>query len=530
MSFVICRTNGVVVNNEHESPSSVRLTRGDVFPEDHWVVLSRPVADFEPIRLDSRTADAVAEQFQARAQLGELVARHGGVPSHWDDAVRERASAYRQKEGAAAEQIRAGLQARDTLMRNATRGDGFGETFDPNPPSRGSDRQPDSRGLYSQGPAGTSGSELRGRALDLVEQSERSAPWLTRSNLQAAAAVIEADDGDGLDMGARWALAVGTDAYRSAFTKLLRGRQHEWTPQESAAITKGREVERAMGLGATSAGAMVPMQLDPAIILTSGGSTNPFRQVARQVISTGNVWTGVSSLGVTAEWIGESVQVADASPTLASPTITNWKYDAFVPYSVEAEGDAVNLYSELSRVMNDGVDQLQSVAFATGSGTAQPWGIVSALIGGSSIVTGTTLISAEVIATQNALPPRFSANAKWLCSLPIINQMMLMETAAGARLFPGLIENPRVLLGKPLLEASTMDNTIAAGATPDYVLLYGDFSNYVITDRVGTQVEVVQQMMGANNRPLLQRGLILWGRCGADSVNDNAFRLLNAAS
>jgi HK97 family phage major capsid protein len=66
-------------------------------------------------------------------------------------------------------------------------------------------------------------------------------------------------------------------------------------------------------------------------------------------------------------------------------------------------------------------------------------------------------------------------------------------------------------------------------ATADYVLLYGDFSNYVIADRVGTRLELVPHLVGTNRRPTLQRGFILWGRVGADSVNDNAFRLLNAA-
>jgi HK97 family phage major capsid protein len=417
------------------------------------------------------------------------------------------------------------------LMLAAT-GDAPGHTVEGGTPPGDVDRDNGSRGGHGMTghPVGGNRGELRGRALDLIQRSERSAEWLTHDNLEKLTSLVEREDDSGQDIHARWVLGVGSDEYRSAFLKALRGRQHEWSHEEAAAVDGSRTLERAMGLTDGSGGYLIPAQLDPTIILTSGGSVHPFRQIARQVTATGDVWSGVSSAGVTAEWVAESTQVADASPTLAQPTITLHKYDAFVPYPVEIEGDGQNFLGELTRVMSDGVDQLHATAFATGSGTAQPWGVVQALVGTGSVVTGTTMTSGEVIATQNALPPRFSANARWAAALPIINQIAIMETAAGARLFPGIIENPRTLLGKPLHEASTMDSTIAGGATADYVLLYGDFENYVIADRVGTKAEVVPHIMGAAGRPLLQRGLVLWGRVGSDSVNDAAFRLLNAAT
>ena len=225
-----------------------------------------------------------------------------------------------------------------------------------------------------------------------------------------------------------------------------------------------------------------------------------------------------------------AAHVGDGSPPLTQPSVPVHKYDTFVPYSVEIERDAQSFEQELVRVMADAVDQLHATAFATGTGVGQPTGIITSLIGGASIVTGTTMTAAEVVATQNALPPRFQPRARWCAALPIANTIGQSESAAGARLYPEITPSPRSLLSRPFHEASTMDPSIAAGATADYVLLYGDFSNYVIADRLGTRVEIVQHLMGAARRPTLQRGLILWGRVGADSVNDNGFRLLNAAS
>ena len=85
------------------------------------------------------------------------------------------------------------------------------------------------------------------------------------------------------------------------------------------------------------------------------------------------------------------------------------------------------------------------------------------------------------------------------------------------------------LLNKPLNELSNMDGAINAAATQNnYVLLYGDFrAGFVIADRVGTVVEPIANLFGANNRPTGQRGLFMWFRTGSDSVIDNAFRMLD---
>lgn len=61
-------------------------------------------------------------------------------------------------------------------------------------------------------------------------------------------------------------------------------------------------------------------------------------------------------------------------------------------------------------------------------------------------------------------------------------------------------------------------------------MIYGDFSNYVVVDRIGTTVELVPHVFGANGRPTGERGLYMHRRVGGDIVNPNAFRLLNVAT
>lgn len=79
--------------------------------------------------------------------------------------------------------------------------------------------------------------------------------------------------------------------------------------------------QRAMSTSDSAGGYMIPLTLDPAVQLTSSGSINPLRQISRVVQIATDSWNGVTSAGVTAEWTAEAAEMADASPTLGSPSI-----------------------------------------------------------------------------------------------------------------------------------------------------------------------------------------------------------------
>jgi HK97 family phage major capsid protein len=141
--------------------------------------------------------------------------------------------------------------------------------------------------------------------------------------------------------------------------------------------------------------------------------------------------------------------------------------------------------------------------------------------------TGDVLVSGDIYNLQNQLPARFQANAQWCANFSILNTLRQFETAAGALKLPGLHNDPPVLLGRNANELSNMDGVIDAGQN-NHILLYGDFSNFVIVDRFPSSLELIPNLFGTNRRPTGQRGMFLWARVGSDSVVDNAFRLLTA--
>lgn len=321
-------------------------------------------------------------------------------------------------------------------------------------------------------------------------------------------------------------LASSSPEYLRAFAKLIRsqGQVAVLDATESAAYT------RAMSLTDSAGGYLVPFQLDPTVILTAAGSRNPIRRISRVVNATGDVWNGISSAGVTGSWDAEAAEVSDDAPTFAQPSIPVYKGAIFVPISIEAQQDETNVAQEIGRMIAFEKDRMESVAFTTGSGTGEPTGIVTALTGTASVVnsaTTDTFAVADIYALDSALPTRYAENAEWLMHRAIANLVRRFDTQGGANLWETLGNDaPSQLLGRPAYYNEAMDAAITAlAANP--VAIFGDFSNYVIADRIGTTVEYIPHLFGANRRPTGQRGWYAYFRVGADSVNDAAFRMLD---
>lgn len=357
---------------------------------------------------------------------------------------------------------------------------------------------------------------------------------------QRATVLLEAGSTADRSLAARWTAAAGAVEYRSAFAKLLADpdRGHLlWTAQEADAYRTAAgvnaELQRAaMSTTGANGGAMIPLTLDPAILLTSDGSNNPLRRLARVVTTTTNTWQGVTSAGATSEWKAEGAEAADGSPTLGNPSIPVHFGDSFVPFSFEVGMDADAFLDELGRVLADSADNLQAAAYTTGSGSGQPQGIVTGLAGTASEINGTgseALDDSDPYALQNALPARFSANAVFLSHIATANTYRQMETSNGALRFPELRATPPMLCGKPWHELSNMDSTINPAATANnYLLIYGDVrAGFIIADRIGSTLELVPHLFGGNQRPTGQRGALLWFRTGSEVVVPQALRLLD---
>lgn len=371
--------------------------------------------------------------------------------------------------------------------------------------------------------------ELRSRALCAIERLRGTSDDIR----QSATTIIERFD-DQKSTLARMCLATSSPAYSRAWTKLARQQQHSLTQDEARAIDQ----VRAMSLTDAAGGYLVPFQLDPTVIVTSAGVRSDIRQVARQVVATGDVWHGVSSANVSWSWDAEGTEVSDDTTTFAQPTIPNYKAAGFVPISIEALEDEQNVAQAVGVLLANGKMDLEGSAFITGSGSGQPTGIVTALVASSptsivSAATDDTFALGDVYTLQGSLPARYRSNATWLANNLIYNKIRAFDVYGGGGFWTNLNDGrPPLLMGRSAIEAEAMDGTVTTtGAVANYILIFGDFDNFVITDRVGMSVEFIPHLFGTGSgRPTGQRGWYAYYRTGSDSVNDGGLRLLNAAS
>lgn len=371
--------------------------------------------------------------------------------------------------------------------------------------------------------------EYRARALSAVQQM----PSANDTIRSAATDLIERWDDEGGRLS-QLALALSEPTYLRAWSKLARDpHAAELDNDERRSVSRVKTLARAMSLTDSAGGYLVPFQLDPTVIITANGSVNQIRQVCRQVVAIGDVWNGVSAGAVSWSYDAEAAEVSDDAPTFAQPSIPIYKAQGFVPISIEAFQDSANVAQEVGRLLAFGKDVLEANAFAVGTGIGMPTGIVTALTGTSSVVTSTTtdvFALGDLYKVHGALPARYRnmPSTAWMGNTLTYNLIRQFDTAGGAGLWATLGDGtPDRLLNKTVIEAEDMDGTINAGAD-NYTLIFGDFSNFVIADRIGTTVEFIPHLFHtANNRPSGQRGWLAYVRHGSDSVSDGSFRLLN---
>lgn len=342
------------------------------------------------------------------------------------------------------------------------------------------------------------------------------------------------------DIGRR-ILVTETPEYREAFMKLttMPNGQLMLSDEERKAIQQ-YELYRAASENTTTAGGFgIPVFIDPSIILTAQGSGNPFLEIARQVDVNTNQWKGVSSAGVTWAFQTEAAASADASPTLAQPSVLVHMARGFIPYSIEVGMDYPQFADEMSRLLAEGYDELLVDKFTRGSGTGEPRGILTALSANTNVrvtiqTAGSAFGAGDPYKVWKAVPQRFRRNAAWLMNVGVNNAIRQLGTAnvyhASTVTLPESWADS--LFNRGVYESPYMPDVTTSTTTPDGLAIVGDFNNFVIARRGGMSVELIQQLVQqvtAGSGPAVptgQRGWFAYARIGSNSVNDLAFRLL----
>jgi HK97 family phage major capsid protein len=191
---------------------------------------------------------------------------------------------------------------------------------------------------------------------------------------------------------------------------------------------------RAMSLTAANGGYAVPYELDTTILNTNNGVINPIRNLARVQQISVDEWRGITSTGVTASYVAEASESTDNSPTLAQPTVSTERAHAFVPFSIEIGMDWNGLQDDMTELFRDAKDVLEAGKFVSGTGTNEPFGVLTGTTTTVAAATGLTLTLANLYSLKNALPPRYrnSGSAAFLANVAILDRVRQFDTVGSA--------------------------------------------------------------------------------------------------
>ncbi len=363
---------------------------------------------------------------------------------------------------------------------------------------------------------------LQDRAITAVEQvSYRRTPFfISDQDRENATRMIEMVPG-----AARMALAYGSPEYMAAFRNYLStGGQPVYTAEEAAAV------RASMSLTSANGGYALPFLLDPTLIHTGDATKNPIRRIARVVTGTQDVWHGVTVSNVTTAWTGEGSAFTDGSPTTGGVSVDAAKLTAYVTASFEIFQDS-NLQAQLPGLIGESIDYAESAAFISGSGSGAPTGVITAVSGtAGSLVTATTRGSftsasiADTLALLNALPVRYEDSSTWMMNKATYRTVEQQMVGTGA-VKAVEMTNGNQLMDLPVVRSSTMTATTTSG---NILVVLGDFSQYVVYDRLGVSVEYIQNVVDGDGLPVGKRGLVAYKRVGGDVSDVNAFRLLKS--
>lgn len=277
--------------------------------------------------------------------------------------------------------------------------------------------------------------------------------------------------------------------HAAAFRAYLMGGEQDLSPEHRSIL---REM-RAQAVGTDAAGGYtVPEgfsnQLEESMLAFGG------MREAANVFSTasGNdlPWPTVNDTAQKGAILAENTAASEQDFTFASVIFGAYKYSSkLVKVSVELLQDsAFDLNAFLARNLGTRIARITNEHFTTGTGTAQPNGVVTAASLGKAGTTGqtTTVIYDDLVDLQHSVDPAYRRGAIWMLADSSVKVIKKLKDADNRPLWSaGLaVREPDTILGVRYV----INQDVPAMAASAKSILFGDFSKYMIRDVLGVQV------------------------------------------
>ena len=277
--------------------------------------------------------------------------------------------------------------------------------------------------------------------------------------------------------------------YRKALVNYMRKGLNGIMPEEV----------RALQVGTDSEGGYITAEEFEKQIVLALAEENIFRKIAKVITTGSDRNIPIESSISTAAWIAEEGAFGTSSdPVFARVTLSAYKAGLIVKVSEELMQDSIfDVESYVAGEIGRAIGILEEAAFAAGDGSGKPTGANGGTAGVTAASTS-AITSDELIDLYHSVDRNSRAKGTFVMKDSTLKVTRKLKDGDNQYMWqPGLqAGEPDKLLGKPLYSCDGLD---AIGAAKK-VILFGDFSKYVIADRKGMTVQRLNELYAANGQ------------------------------
>lgn len=332
--------------------------------------------------------------------------------------------------------------------------------------------------------------------------------------------------------------------YREAYERFLTLCAGNRTESMAMSLLNGDQ-QKALSEGLDeSGGLLVPPDVQ-AEIMSRVAAKSVMRRLARVVNTSRDrvQWPRVLphptspslySSGFVGGWVGETPAFTETDPGWGQFEISIKKLRVATKLSNDLIADAAtNILAWLAENGAENMRLVEDQGFIAGTGMLDPLGILNTPgvstvdVEGStantiSNSTSNTGSAPKLIDLAYAVPSQYAEGATWLMRRSIEGDIRKLVDADGRFLWPALSGSalagtPRSMLDAPVENSEFVPDD---GVDGNKVLIYGDFSHYIIAQRAQITSVVLRERFADTD----QTGIILFERVGGALSNPDAIR------
>lgn len=280
--------------------------------------------------------------------------------------------------------------------------------------------------------------------------------------------------------------------YAEAFQLFVTNGLAEMEPEQRKIIRQGfqkwepGEIKAAQGIGTTTAGGyLVPEGFRQQIVekQKAYGAVQQVATVLNTQTGAPLPWPTNDDTGNVGALLAENTAATEQDLTLGTAQLGAYKYTSkLVRVSIEFLQDVDWLDAEgwIQRKFAERLGRIHNQHFTTGTGTAQPQGIVTGAVNGKTAASATVFTADELIDLQHSIDPAYrNERSKFMLSDTALAIARKLKDSQNRYLFETNTtgDMPSLLAGAPYV----VNQDMAVPATGVKSVLYGDFeAGYVV--------------------------------------------------